>query len=142
MRSGSRRVNVGGEVATRSLVDRLSAQPGVETVVNVYGPTECTVFCATHVIGRAENGNPPIGQPVAGSELTVRDADQRVVDDGTPGELWVAGPLVGRGYLDPIGVVMAGAAGAAADAPLLTAGASIARTRPPPELDPLFELAV
>ncbi|MFG2421479.1 amino acid adenylation domain-containing protein [Streptomyces sp. NPDC048448] len=97
--SGVRRVNVGGEVATRSLVDRLYAQPGVETVVNVYGPTECTVFCATHVIGRAENGNPPIGQPVAGSELTVRDADQRVVDDGTPGELWVAGPLVGRGYL-------------------------------------------
>ncbi|MGV9649882.1 amino acid adenylation domain-containing protein [Streptomyces sp. NPDC003554] len=97
--SGVRRVNLGGEVATRSLVDRLYAQPGVETVVNVYGPTECTVFCATHVIGRAEKGNPPIGQPVAGSELTVRDADQRVVDDGTPGELWVAGPLVARGYL-------------------------------------------
>ncbi|MGI5517690.1 amino acid adenylation domain-containing protein [Streptomyces sp. CA-106131] len=97
--SSVRRVNVGAEAVTRPLVDRLYAQPGVETVVNLYGPTECTVFCATHVIARDEIGNPPIGTAVADCELTVRDTDQRVVDDGTPGELWVAGPLVGRGYL-------------------------------------------
>lgn len=97
--SGVRRVNVGAEAVTRPLVDRLYAQPGVKTVVNLYGPTECTVFCAAHIIGRGEIGNPPIGQAVADCELTVRDADQRVVDDGTSGELWVAGPLVGRGYL-------------------------------------------
>ncbi|MCX4580497.1 amino acid adenylation domain-containing protein [Streptomyces sp. NBC_01571] len=96
---GVRRVNVGAEAVTRPLVDRLYAQPGVETVVNLYGPTECTVFCVTHAIGRDETGAPPIGTAVADCELTVRDADDRVVDDGTPGELWVAGPLVGRGYL-------------------------------------------
>ncbi|MFF1488653.1 amino acid adenylation domain-containing protein [Streptomyces sp. NPDC058319] len=99
---GVRRVNAGAEPVPRPLVDQLYAQPGVEAVVNLYGPTECTVFCATHPIGRHETGTPPIGTAVADCELTVRDAGQRVVPDGTAGELWVAGPLVGLGYLgDP-----------------------------------------
>ncbi|MFB6504328.1 MULTISPECIES: amino acid adenylation domain-containing protein [unclassified Streptomyces] len=97
---GVRRVNAGAEPVPRPLVDQLYAQPGVETVVNLYGPTECTVFCATHPIGRDETGTPPIGTAVAGCELSVRDPRQRPVPDGTAGELWVAGPLVGLGYLD------------------------------------------
>ncbi|MFF8917963.1 amino acid adenylation domain-containing protein [Streptomyces sp. NPDC015032] len=96
---GVRRVNAGAEPVPRPLVDQLYAQPGVETVVNLYGPTECTVFCATHPIGRDETGTPPIGTAVAGCELSVRDSQQRPVPDGTAGELWVAGPLVGLGYL-------------------------------------------
>ncbi|MFF2654333.1 amino acid adenylation domain-containing protein [Streptomyces sp. NPDC058045] len=99
---GVRRVNAGAEPVPRPLVDRLYAHPGVETVVNLYGPTECTVFCATHPIGRDETGTPPIGTAVADCELSVRDAEGRPVPDGTAGELWVAGPLVGLGYLgDP-----------------------------------------
>ncbi|MFE6664952.1 amino acid adenylation domain-containing protein [Streptomyces sp. NPDC057697] len=96
---GVRRVNAGAEPVPRSLVDQLYAQPGVETVVNLYGPTECTVFCATYPIGRDETGKPPIGTAVAGCDLSVRDPQQRPVPDGTIGELWVAGPLVGLGYL-------------------------------------------
>ncbi|MEU4096168.1 amino acid adenylation domain-containing protein [Streptomyces sp. NPDC026673] len=96
---GIRRVNIGAEAVTRPLVDRVYAQPGVETVVNVYGPTECTVACSVHVLERDGGDSAPIGAAIAGGELTVRDAGQRPVADGEPGELWVAGPLVGRGYL-------------------------------------------
>ncbi|MGC0417230.1 amino acid adenylation domain-containing protein [Embleya sp. AB8] len=96
---GIRRVNIGAEAVTRPLVDKVYAQPGVETVVNLYGPTECTVACSVHVLDRDGTGSPPIGTPIAGCELTVRDVDQLPVADGASGELWVAGPLVGRGYL-------------------------------------------
>ncbi|TMR26852.1 non-ribosomal peptide synthetase, partial [Nonomuraea zeae] len=98
--SGVRLVIAGGEPLTRALVDRIYANPGVRRVVNVYGPTECTVTCTSHEVLRDDDGEPPIGSAYAGSVLTVRDAGGRPVADGEIGELWVAGPLVGRGYLN------------------------------------------
>ncbi|GAA4088893.1 amino acid adenylation domain-containing protein [Nonomuraea soli] len=98
--AGVRTVVSGGEPLTRALVDRIYANPGVRRVVNVYGPTECTVTCGSHDVPRDSTGEPPIGLGHAGSVLSVRDPDGRRVADGETGELWVSGPLVGRGYLD------------------------------------------
>ncbi|MFI6819173.1 amino acid adenylation domain-containing protein [Nonomuraea sp. NPDC050328] len=98
--AGVRTVVSGGEPLTRALVERIYANPGVRRVVNVYGPTECTVTCGSHDIPRDSAGEPPIGLGHAGSVLSVRDPDGRRVADGETGELWVSGPLVGRGYLD------------------------------------------
>ncbi|MGP3910179.1 amino acid adenylation domain-containing protein [Nonomuraea sp. 10N515B] len=98
--AGVRTVIAGGEPLTRALADRIYANPGVRRVVNVYGPTECTVTCTSHEVLRDEEGEPPIGSAYAGSVLSVRDAGGRPLADGEIGELWVAGPLVGRGYLN------------------------------------------
>ncbi|MGN9837864.1 amino acid adenylation domain-containing protein [Nonomuraea sp. H19] len=98
--AGVRMVIAGGEPLTRALADRIYANPGVRRVVNVYGPTECTVTCTSYEVLRDEEGEPPIGSAYAGSVLTVRDSDGRPLADGEIGELWVAGPLVGRGYLN------------------------------------------
>ncbi|GGO17066.1 hypothetical protein GCM10010116_34470 [Microbispora rosea subsp. aerata] len=89
-----------GEPVSRALADRVFANPGVRRMVNLYGPTECTVHCCAHEIARDDPGEPPIGTPYAWSELSVRGEDGRVLGDGELGELWVAGPLVGRGYLN------------------------------------------
>ncbi|WP_067134512.1 non-ribosomal peptide synthetase [Microtetraspora malaysiensis] len=89
-----------GEPVSRALADRVFANPGVRRMVNLYGPTECTVHCCASEISRDETGEPPIGTPYAWSQLSVRGGDGEVLDDGALGELWVAGPLVGRGYLD------------------------------------------
>ncbi|MGV9310239.1 amino acid adenylation domain-containing protein [Nonomuraea sp. NPDC003727] len=95
-----RTVIAGGEALTRALVDRFYANPGVRRVVNVYGPTECTVTCTSAEITRDDTAEPTIGGPYAGSILSVRDERGEPLGDGEPGELWVAGPLVGRGYLN------------------------------------------
>ncbi|MEV0197339.1 amino acid adenylation domain-containing protein [Nonomuraea sp. NPDC050691] len=96
----TRMVMAGGEPLTRALVDRIYANPGVQRVVNVYGPTECTVTCTSFEVTRDDKGEPPIGSAYAGSLLSVRDAEGRPLGEGEIGELWVAGPLVGRGYLN------------------------------------------
>ncbi|MFF5225135.1 amino acid adenylation domain-containing protein [Dactylosporangium sp. NPDC000521] len=98
--SGVRAVFAGGEPLTRALVDRIYANPGVRRVLNLYGPTECTTTCAIAEVGRDDVGEPPIGHPIAGAVMSVRDADGQPVADGELGELWIGGPVVARGYLN------------------------------------------
>ncbi|GAA4897720.1 hypothetical protein GCM10023223_10040 [Stackebrandtia albiflava] len=95
---------VGGEELTGALTARLLAVSDVPTtVVNEYGPTEATVGCANHRIDadtRFEPGGLPIGTPIANTEMYVVDADDRLVPDGTPGELLIGGVGVAAGYLN------------------------------------------
>ncbi|MFI8007911.1 amino acid adenylation domain-containing protein [Streptomyces sp. NPDC086010] len=95
-----RTVITGGELVTRALCDRVYAHPQVRRVVNGYGPTECTVCCTMTEVDRHGTGDPSIGRPIAGAELSVRSPEGETVPEGETGELWIAGPVVARGYLD------------------------------------------
>ncbi|WP_405771536.1 amino acid adenylation domain-containing protein [Actinacidiphila glaucinigra] len=95
-----RTVITGGELVTRALCDRVYAHPQVRRVLNGYGPTECTVACTMEEVDRHGTGNPSIGQPIAGAELSVRSPDGAILAEGETGELWIAGPCVSRGYLN------------------------------------------
>ncbi|MCE9575737.1 MAG: amino acid adenylation domain-containing protein [Deltaproteobacteria bacterium] len=86
---------VAGEPCPRELVQRYA--PG-RTFINAYGPTECTV-CATVAICRVDDPVPPIGRPIANTQVHVLDRHRRPVPIGVPGELWIGGACVGRGYL-------------------------------------------
>lgn len=70
------------------------------TVVNNYGPTECTVVATSGTVAPQGDhpGPPSIGRPLPGTLGLVLDEALRPVPDGEPGELVVAGPHVGRGY--------------------------------------------
>ncbi len=71
-------------------------------LLNAYGPTECSDDVSHHAVRMpidAELVNVPIGRAVANMRLYVFDRDLRPVPIGVPGELFVAGAGVGRGYL-------------------------------------------
>jgi amino acid adenylation domain-containing protein len=70
------------------------------TLVNNYGPSECTVVTTSTPVepGEGEGGPPPIGRPIANTRVLILDDALRPVPEGEPGELCVAGAAVGRGY--------------------------------------------
>ncbi|MEM9595268.1 MAG: amino acid adenylation domain-containing protein, partial [Acidobacteriota bacterium] len=91
-------VALGGEVLKRSLVDRIRGSGSGPRVLNVYGPTEATVYCsATEVPDGAETIT--IGRPVPGSRCYVLDGSRAPVPRGEVGELHLAGDQLARGYL-------------------------------------------
>ncbi|UNZ16009.1 non-ribosomal peptide synthetase [Streptomyces sp. 891-h] len=69
-------------------------------LVNLYGPTEATVD-VTHqpVAGLTGRARLPIGRPIDNVRLYVLDGEGRQAPVGVPGELYVAGVGVARGYL-------------------------------------------
>ncbi|MFH8984011.1 non-ribosomal peptide synthetase [Streptomyces varsoviensis] len=71
-------------------------------LVNNYGPTENTVIAASGTVtaaGEARGVLPGIGRPITGTEAYVFDAELRPVPVGVPGELYLGGAGLARGYL-------------------------------------------
>jgi amino acid adenylation domain-containing protein len=96
-RSVLRHLVVGGDRLRRT------APPGVPfTLTNVYGPTEATVVSTwVHLDpGTGDDALPPIGRPVPGTVVRVLDADGRPTPVGVPGEAYLGGRQLGRGYLN------------------------------------------
>ncbi|MEJ2853298.1 MULTISPECIES: non-ribosomal peptide synthetase [unclassified Saccharothrix] len=85
------RAIVGGEALPRALADRLA--PG--RTWNVYGPTETTIWSTTW---RLVEGVISIGTPLANTQVYVLDDHFRPVPVGLPGELFLGGAGVARGY--------------------------------------------
>jgi amino acid adenylation domain-containing protein len=94
---------VGGEQLSVPHVRRAREMLPQLRLVNGYGPSECTVFSTIHPIERgrelADVSSVPIGRPVGDRRCYVLDASLQPVPVGIPGELYVGGPAVARGYL-------------------------------------------
>ncbi len=68
---------------------------------NVYGPTEATIFCMTHLYGpqsKATNGVLSIGKAMHNMQMTVVDKQGNRLPTGEKGELCLAGPQLTAGY--------------------------------------------
>ncbi|POM24997.1 Tyrocidine synthase 3 [Actinomadura rubteroloni] len=86
-----------GEVCPPALVERWA--PG-RRLMNLYGPTEATVYITvTEALTPRGDGRPvPVGRPIVNTRVFILDAHLRPVPPGVPGDLYVAGPGLGRGY--------------------------------------------
>nr|WP_223243471.1 non-ribosomal peptide synthetase [Streptomyces sp. CBMA123] len=103
---GLRKLVVTGEALPADLAHRWFARYPAIPLVNAYGPTECSDDVTHAVIGspaELDSVRAPIGRAVRGTGLYVLDHALRPVPDGVPGELYVGGRGVGRGYLDQPG---------------------------------------
>lgn len=94
-----KRVVCSGEALSGALVRRTRATlPGAQ-LHNLYGPTEAAIDVSWYPC-RAENGTTiPIGLPVANTSLTIRDGRLAELPVGVPGELYIGGIQLARGYL-------------------------------------------
>ncbi|GAA3345355.1 hypothetical protein GCM10020358_52110 [Amorphoplanes nipponensis] len=98
-----RQIFSGGEALSRNLALQLhAAVPEVE-LVNLYGPTECTINTSSYRVRPAAVAQGPravsIGRPVPGLRYHILDEHRRAVSAGEVGELYISGPQVARGYL-------------------------------------------
>jgi amino acid adenylation domain-containing protein len=91
---------IGGEALGWPLVDRVRELAPALRILNHYGPTETTVGALVwDVTGTGpRQANPPIGAPLEHSCASVRDAAGAPVPAGVPGELYIGGAAVARGY--------------------------------------------
>jgi amino acid adenylation domain-containing protein len=85
----------GGEALPPDLAESLLAR--VRELWNLYGPTESTIWSAAH---RVKGGEDPvlIGRPIANTRMYILDSYGQPVPIGVPGELYIGGDGVARGY--------------------------------------------
>jgi amino acid adenylation domain-containing protein len=94
---GVRTIIVGGEAIDTLLWTRLTQCTDL-VFYNVYGPTECTVFCTATCL-RDAGATPHIGRPTSNASVLILDAELRPAAIGVTGELFIGGTGVARGYL-------------------------------------------
>ena len=92
----------GGEAIPRQLRDRFLERGAPSArLVNVYGPTECTIYVTLHTFGAGDAGRTVVlGRPLGASRAYVLDGGLQPVPAGVSGEIWVGGETLARGYLD------------------------------------------
>lgn len=98
--SSLRQLLVGGEALSVPHIQRASAQLPRVQLINGYGPTESTTFACCFHIPRPvpEQPNIPIGKAIANTTAYVLDRDLNPVPIGVPGELYLGGDGLARGY--------------------------------------------
>ena len=87
----------GGEVLPQELAHQLLGRG--HSLWNLYGPTETTVWSTVHRVG-SQQRTIPIGHPIANTQIHILDAHLQPVPIGVPGELYIGGPGLARGYLN------------------------------------------
>ena len=96
----SRVLVVGGEPLHAEDVTWWQTHAHATRIVNEYGPTETVVGCCVYEVPpQCQTNAIPIGLPIANTELYVLDATGDVAPLEIPGELYVGGTGVARGYL-------------------------------------------
>jgi thioesterase domain-containing protein/acyl carrier protein len=92
-------VNLAGETLPQSLVDRILRPGSAVRLLNLYGPTEDSIYSTYAKMAADRPVPPPIGRPMARTIVRVLDRRLNPVPLGASGELYLGGAGTARGYL-------------------------------------------
>ncbi|MCR9125434.1 MAG: LLM class flavin-dependent oxidoreductase [Rhodobacteraceae bacterium] len=95
--AGLSQLMVGGEALPGALASDLTAATGGQ-VLNMYGPTETTIWSTVAKVGQSDAATIGVGGPIANTSVYVLDAGGTPQPVGVPGELHIGGLGVTRGY--------------------------------------------
>ncbi|MBU7581848.1 MAG: amino acid adenylation domain-containing protein [Nostoc sp. TH1S01] len=91
---------LGGEASSWNLIEQIQQQSNCQ-IFNHYGPTETTVGVLTYpVTNKQTTQTVPLGRPLANTQIYILDEHLQPVPIGVPGELYIGGTGVARGYLN------------------------------------------
>ena len=91
----------GGDVLSAVHINKLLQTHPECRVINGYGPTENTTFTCCHSVTDICQGNTvPIGRPINNTQVYILDKHLNPLPVGVPGELYIAGDGLARGYLN------------------------------------------
>jgi amino acid adenylation domain-containing protein len=99
-----RTVNLAGEPLPNSLAQALYSRAKVQRVLNLYGPTEDTTYSTMAEVEKGATADPSIGQPILFKSAIILDWVMQPVPRGVPGELYLSGGGLTRGYLNEPGL--------------------------------------
>lgn len=90
-------ITLAGEALPNELRNKLLSLGNI-TIYNGYGPSETTVFSTFTNVTKYRNVN--IGKPLANTYAYILDKDKHLCPVGIPGELYISGDGVGKGYIN------------------------------------------
>lgn len=88
---------LGGEACSP---DTAAQWSGGRDLFNAYAPTEATIYATTMLCSERLRERPPIGKPIQNMRVYLLDEHQQPVPPAVPGELYIGGVGVSRGYLN------------------------------------------
>jgi amino acid adenylation domain-containing protein len=99
---GIKNILFGGERVSLEHVKKAFAYLEPGTLIHMYGPTETTVYASYHPIRSIDEipATIPIGKPLSNTTVYMLDKYMKPVPMGVPGEIYIGGDSVSRGYLN------------------------------------------
>ncbi|WP_428742645.1 amino acid adenylation domain-containing protein [Tenacibaculum sp.] len=95
-----RKILFGGEKVSVHHVNKFIERFGKGKLLHVYGPTENTTFSTFYEVNETHKSTVPIGSPIANTQCYILNENKALQPIGVPGELYVAGLGVAKGYLN------------------------------------------
>lgn len=92
----------GGDVASIHHVEKFKIAHPHCAISNIYGPTECTTYALSYLIPKDfdRQRSLPLGTPISNTCVVILSDDMQVVPVNVPGEIYLGGPGLARGYLN------------------------------------------
>lgn len=94
----------GGEILTKQLATQFFDVLPEKKLINLYGPTECTINASSHQVTKQTLQQDieaiTIGKPVTNTRYYILDSEKKLVPIGQSGELFISGVQIARGYFN------------------------------------------